>query len=79
MSDNINKDEFVIEQYTLILKHELINNGKPFQIEQSIIARCVFPLSDKFMHNMQARPYILDKVIADLVQTLRNRVMEVRE
>lgn len=79
MSDNINQAEFVIEQYTLILKHELIDNGKPFQIEEPIIARCVFPLSNKFMHNIQARPYILDKVIADFVQTLRNRVMEVGE
>lgn len=79
MSDNINQAEFVIEQYTLILKHELIDNGKPFQIEEPIIARCVFPLSDKFSHNIQARPYILDKVITDLVQTVRNKAMEVKE
>ena len=67
----------VIEQYTLTLKHELIANGKPFQIEEPIIARCVFPLSDKYMHNIQARPYILDKVIADLVRLVRDKAMEV--
>ena len=77
MNDNITKSEFVIEQYTLILKHELIDNGKPFQIEEPIIARCVFPLSDQYMHNIQARPYILDKVITDLVRAVRDRAMEV--
>lgn len=78
MNDNITKSEFVIEQYTLILKHELIDNGKPFQIEEPIMARCVFPLSDKHFHNIQARPYILDKVITDLVRAVRDRAMEVK-
>ena len=77
MNDNITKAEMVIEQYTLILKHELIDNGKPFQIEEPIIARCVFPLSDKYMHNIQARPYILDKVTTDLVRLVRDKAMEV--
>ncbi len=77
MGDNITKDDMVIEQYTLILKHELIDDGKPFQIEEPIIARCVFPLSDKYMHNIQARPYILDKCIADLVRLVRDKAMEV--
>ena len=77
MNDNITKSRFVIEQYTLILKHELIDDGKPFQIEEPIMARCVFPLSDKYMHNIQARPYILDKVITDLVRAVRDRAMEV--
>lgn len=77
MSDNITKANMVIEQYTLILKHELINNGEPFQIEEPIIARCVFPLSDKFFHNIEARPYILDKCIADLVRLVRDKAMEV--
>lgn len=77
MNDSTTTSEFVIEQYTLILKHELIDNGKPFQIEEPIIARCVFPLSDKYMHNIQARPYILDKIITDLVRLVRDKAMEV--
>lgn len=77
MNDNITKADMVIEQYTLILKHELIDDGKPFQIEEPIIARCVFPLSDKYLHNIQARPYILDKVITDLVRLVRDKAMEV--
>ena len=77
MGDNITKADMVIEQYTLILKHELIDDGKPFQIDEPIIARCVFPLSDKYMHNIQARPYILDKVITDLVRLVRDKAMEV--
>ena len=77
MNDNITKSDFVIEQYTLILKHELIDDGKQLKIEEPIIARCVFPLSDKYMHNIQARPYILDKCIADLVRLVRDKAMEV--
>lgn len=77
MNDNITKADMVIEQYTLILKHELIDDGKSFQIEEPIIARYVFPLSDKYMHNIQARPYILDKCIADLVRLVRDKAMEV--
>lgn len=79
MNDNITKSEFVIEQYTLILKHELIDNGKSFQIEEPIIAKCVFPLSDKYMHNIQARPYILDKCITDLVRLVYDKAVEVNE
>ena len=79
MNDNITKSEFVIEQYTLILKHELIDDEKSFQIEEPIIAKCVFPLSDKYMHNIQARPYILDKCISDLVRLVYDRAMEVNE
>ena len=77
MNDNITKADMVIEQYTLILKHELIDDGKPFQIEEPIIARSVFPLSDKYMHNIQAQPYILDSVITDLVRLVRDKAMEV--
>lgn len=79
MNDNITKADMVIEQYTLILKHELIDNGKPFQIEEPIIAKCVFPLSDKYMHNIQARPYILDKCITDLVRLVYDKAVEVNE
>lgn len=79
MDDNVTKAAFVIEQYTLILKHELIHNGESFQVEQPTIARCVFPLSDKYLHNIEARPYILDKVITDLVQAVRNKALEVKE
>lgn len=79
MDNNVTKAGMVIEQYTLILKHELINDGDSFQIEEPIIARCVFPLSDKYLHNIEARPYILDKVITDLVQTARNKALEVKE
>ena len=79
MDDNVTKSSMIIEQYTLILKHELIDDGESFQIEQSIIARYVFPLSDKYLHNVGARPYILDKVITDLVQTVRNKALEVKE
>lgn len=76
MNDNITKADMVIEQYTLTLKHELIDNGKPFQIEQPIIAKCVFPLSDKYMHNIQTRPYILNNVITDLVRLVYDKAME---
>lgn len=76
MVDNITKAEFIIEQYTLTLKHELIDNGKSFQIEQPIIAKCVFPLSDKFSHNIKTRPYILDNVITDLVRLVYDKAME---
>ena len=79
MEDNVTKAGMVIEQYTLILKHELIDDEDSFQIEEPIIARCVLPLSDKYLHNIEARPYILDKVITDLVQTVRNKALEVKE
>lgn len=77
MRDNITQADIVIEQYTLILKHELIDNGQPFQIEEPIIARCVFPLSEKFSRNIEAKPYILDKCITDLVRLVRDKAIEV--
>lgn len=76
MSDNINQEEFVIEQYTLILKHELIDNGKPFQIEKPIIARCVLPLKKPHSRDVVPMPYIYDKLVEDLIRVIRERIEE---
>lgn len=76
MDDNTTKPDMVIEQYTLILKHELIDNGKPYKIEEPIIARCVLPLTKPHSRDVAPRPYIYNKLVADLVQVIRERIEE---
>lgn len=68
----------MIEQYTLILKHEINADGEMIQLEQPIIARYVLPLSesDKYGRDLIPRPYLLDKIIMDLVQIVRDKAME---
>lgn len=66
----------ICEQYTLIFKHEINDNGKPYKIEEPIIARCVLPLTKPYSRDVSPIPYIYDKVVADLVRVIRERIEE---
>ena len=69
----------ICEQYTLIFKHEINDNGIPYKIEEPIIARCVLPLTEPYSRNVAPRSYIYDKLVADLLRAIRERLEEVEE
>ena len=69
----------ICEQYTLIFKHEINDNGEPYKIEEPIIARCVLPLTEPHSRDVVPMSYIYDRLVADLVRVIRERIEEVEK
>lgn len=71
MSDNI-----AYEEYTLVLKHELINGDKTYQFDEPLIIKHISIASPSIPNPMISRTYLLnemmDKLKYELIQRAAN-------